>query len=82
MTLLFAQDPVLCVPCVYFIDGNGVPAEVIGGSLPVEQFLEKATQAIQVWYRCTYSTCLILYIQPYIHVYNQDRWLGLSDPPC
>lgn len=39
--------PVVCIPVTYFIGENGLPVEVIGGSLPVEEFLSKANKALE-----------------------------------
>ena len=41
-------DPVVCIPVTYFIGENGLPLEVIGGSLPVDEFLSKANKALEV----------------------------------
>lgn len=45
---LTAKDPVICIPCTFFIGGDGQPLEGIVGSLSAEQFLEKAKETIQV----------------------------------
>ncbi|XP_068670845.1 UBX domain-containing protein 4-like isoform X2 [Montipora foliosa] len=39
--------PVVFIPVTYFIGENGLPVEVIGGSLPVEEFLSKANKALE-----------------------------------
>eukprot|EP00058_Branchiostoma_floridae_P027454 XP_002612945.1 hypothetical protein BRAFLDRAFT_58187 [Branchiostoma floridae] len=39
--------PVVCIPSTFFIGDNGVPLEVVGGSLPVNQFLERIQKVIQ-----------------------------------
>ncbi|XP_015755961.1 PREDICTED: UBX domain-containing protein 4-like [Acropora digitifera] len=39
--------PVVCIPVTYFIGENGLPLEVVGGSLSVEEFLSKANKAIE-----------------------------------
>ena len=41
-------DPVVCIPVTYFIGENGLPLEVVGGSLPVDEFLSKASKALEV----------------------------------
>ncbi|XP_035657813.1 UBX domain-containing protein 4-like isoform X3 [Branchiostoma floridae] len=40
--------PVVCIPSTFFIGDNGVPLEVVGGSLPVNQFLERIQKVIQL----------------------------------
>ena len=42
------QDPVVCVPCTYFIGENGMPLEVTGGHVEPQQFAEKIDSVIQV----------------------------------
>ncbi|XP_046847067.1 UBX domain-containing protein 4-like [Xenia sp. Carnegie-2017] len=39
--------PVVCIPCVYCLDGAGTPQEVIAVSLPPGEFLQKIKQAIE-----------------------------------
>ncbi|XP_078580165.1 UBX domain-containing protein 4-like isoform X2 [Branchiostoma floridae x Branchiostoma japonicum] len=40
--------PVVCIPSTFFIGDNGVPLEVVGGSLPVNQFLERIQKVVQL----------------------------------
>ncbi|XP_078661061.1 UBX domain-containing protein 4-like isoform X1 [Branchiostoma floridae x Branchiostoma belcheri] len=40
--------PVVCIPSTFFIGDNGVPLEVVGGSLPVNQFLERIQKVNQL----------------------------------
>lgn len=39
--------PVVCIPVTYFIGEDGLPLEVVGGSLSVEEFMSKANKAIE-----------------------------------
>ena len=41
-------DPIVCIPATYFIGESGLPLEVVGGSLPVDQFVTKAEKALEV----------------------------------
>ena len=41
-------DPIVCIPVTYFIGENGLPLEVVGGSLPVDEFVSKANKALEV----------------------------------
>lgn len=47
---LIVQDPVVCIPCTYFLDGAGTPLEVIAVPLSADQFLDKINQTIQVFH--------------------------------
>ncbi|XP_066299925.1 UBX domain-containing protein 4-like [Branchiostoma lanceolatum] len=40
--------PVVCIPSTFFIGDNGVPLEVVGGSLPVNLFLERIQKVNQL----------------------------------
>ena len=48
-------DPVVVVPCTYFIGMNGVPLEVVGGHKDVEAFLNHIQIANQVSSTCEVS---------------------------
>ncbi len=48
MRLDSAPDPVVYVPCTFFIGENGVPLEVVAGFLEAREFLEKIDQVEQV----------------------------------
>lgn len=39
--------PIVCIPVTYFIGENGLPLEVVGGSLPVDEFVSKANKALE-----------------------------------
>ena len=42
------EDPLVCIPATYFIGESGLPLEVVGGSLPVDQFVTKAEKVFEV----------------------------------
>ena len=42
------EDPLVCIPTTYFIAESGLPLEVVGGSLPVDQFVTKAEKVFEV----------------------------------
>jgi xanthine/uracil permease len=44
----FFPDPVVMVPCVFYIGKNGVPLEVSGGFVQPEELSNKLTNALQV----------------------------------
>ncbi|KAJ7371286.1 UBX domain-containing protein 4 [Desmophyllum pertusum] len=39
--------PIVCIPATYFIGESGLPLEVVGGSLPVDEFVTKANKALE-----------------------------------
>lgn len=39
--------PIVCIPVTYFIGENGLPLEVIGGDLPVDDFVSRANKALE-----------------------------------
>ncbi|KAL9967488.1 hypothetical protein ACROYT_G025719 [Oculina patagonica] len=45
--------PIVCVPATYFIGDRGLPLEVIGGSLPVDEFLTKSNKALETHLKTT-----------------------------
>jgi hypothetical protein len=51
----FFPDPVVMVPCVFYIGKNGVPLEVSGGYVQPEELSNKLTNALQV------STALVFF---------------------
>ena len=42
------EDPVVCVPSSFFIGENGIPLEVIAGSVSAEELLKRITKVQQV----------------------------------
>ena len=38
----------MCIPVTYFIGENGFPLEVVGGCLSVDEFVSKASKALEV----------------------------------
>uniref|UniRef100_A0A8C4SJ74 UBX domain-containing protein 4 n=1 Tax=Erpetoichthys calabaricus TaxID=27687 RepID=A0A8C4SJ74_ERPCA len=40
--------PVVCIPSSFFIGGNGIPLEVIAGSVPVEELIKRIEKVKQV----------------------------------
>ena len=50
-----SPDPVVCVPVIYFIGDAGLPLEVVGGAVSVDEFVSKATAAFEVY---TEKECL------------------------
>lgn len=47
-SLTVLKDPIVCIPVTYFIGENGLPLEVIGGDLPVDEFVSRANKALEV----------------------------------
>ena len=47
-SLTALKDPIVCIPVTYFIGENGLPLEVIGGDLPVDDFVSRANKALEV----------------------------------
>ncbi|CAH3127566.1 unnamed protein product [Pocillopora meandrina] len=45
--------PLVCIPATYFIGESGLPLEVVGGSLPVDQFVTKAEKVFETHLRST-----------------------------
>lgn len=39
--------PIVCIPATYFIGEIGLPLEVVGGSLPVDQFVTNAEKVFE-----------------------------------
>lgn len=42
------SDPVVCVPSVFFIGQNGMPLELVGGAVSVDEFVRKTNTAFEV----------------------------------
>ena len=55
------KDPIVCIPVTYFIGENGLPLEVIGGDLPVDDFVSRANKALEVIYVLQYIAILTQY---------------------
>ncbi len=41
-------DPIVCVPCTFFIGENGIPLEVVGGHVEPKQLIDKIDVVLQV----------------------------------
>ncbi|XP_031570767.1 UBX domain-containing protein 4-like [Actinia tenebrosa] len=41
--------PVVCVPSVFFIDQNGMPLELVGGAVGVDEFIGKTSTAFETF---------------------------------
>uniref|UniRef100_A0A3Q1EJN5 UBX domain-containing protein 4 n=1 Tax=Acanthochromis polyacanthus TaxID=80966 RepID=A0A3Q1EJN5_9TELE len=42
------EDPVVCIPASFFIGENGIPLEVIAGSVPAEELMKRINRVKQV----------------------------------
>uniref|UniRef100_A0A3Q4AUF0 UBX domain-containing protein 4 n=1 Tax=Mola mola TaxID=94237 RepID=A0A3Q4AUF0_MOLML len=42
-------NPVVCIPSSFFIGDNGIPLEVIAGSVPAEELRKRINKVKQVW---------------------------------
>ena len=54
-SLTALKDPIICIPVTYFIGENGLPLEVIGGDLPVDDFVSRANKALEVLHVTVHS---------------------------
>ena len=48
LCLNIIEDPVVCVPSSFFIGENGIPLEVVAGSVSAEELLKRITKVQQV----------------------------------
>ena len=42
--MCFYKDPVVCIPTSFFIGENGIPLEVIAGSMSAEELVKRITK--------------------------------------
>ncbi len=58
-------DPIVCVPCTFFIGENGIPLEAVGGHVEPKQLIDKIDIVLQVSFLrelcCHYHFFLINY---------------------
>lgn len=48
LTCPLCEDPVVCVPSSFFIGENGIPLEVIAGSVSAEELMKRINRVKQV----------------------------------
>lgn len=50
LNIFIKKDPVVCIPSSFFIGENGIPLEVVAGSMSAEELTKRILKVKQVWF--------------------------------
>uniref|UniRef100_A0A8D3DNI1 UBX domain-containing protein 4 n=1 Tax=Scophthalmus maximus TaxID=52904 RepID=A0A8D3DNI1_SCOMX len=70
--------PVVCIPSSFFIGENGIPLEVIAGSVSAEELMKRINRVKQVWphildcMQFTYSLYIFLF-HTHTHIHEHEK---------